>query len=66
MKRMTVKISISTASAAVTMDGVTPISNLMFASRIACQTISAIASRPAIQPTPCHIVTPMSPPTASI
>ena len=43
---MIMKISSRIASAAVIIDGVTPISMLMFASRIACQTISAIASRP--------------------
>ena len=46
---MTAKITSRTASAAVTIDGVTPISRLMFARRIACQTISAIASSPAIR-----------------
>jgi len=66
MNRMNVKITSSTARAAVIIDGVTPISTLMFARRIACQTMMAMASNPAIHPMPCHIEMPMSPPTASI
>jgi hypothetical protein len=64
-QRIRAKISTSTDSAAVIIDGVTPISSSMFASRIACQTSRTIASRPAIQPTPCHIVIPVSAPIAS-
>ena len=63
--RISAKISTSSASAAVIIEGVTPISSSMFASRIACQTRRPIASRPAIQPTPCHIVMPVSAPIAS-
>ena len=58
---MNVKISSSSASAAVTIAGVTPISTSMLASRTACQTIRAIASRPASQPMPSHMLTPASP-----
>ena len=65
IQRMNVKINISTARAAVIMAGVTPISNSRLARRSACHTMSAIASRPAIQPIPFHMLTPRSAPTAS-
>ena len=64
IQRMNANTSNSTARAAVIIDGVTPISRLMFASRTACQTSSAMATRPATTPTPCHIVTPVSAPIA--
>jgi len=47
IQRMNANTSNSTARAAVIIDGVTPISRLMFASRTACQTSSAMATRPA-------------------
>ena len=47
---MTVNSNSKIARNAVTIAGPTPISRLKFVSRIACQTIIAMASRPAIQP----------------
>ncbi len=64
-QRITAKIRTSSERAAVIIDGVTPISSSMFASRTACHTSRTIASSPAIQPTPCHIVIPVSAPIAS-
>ena len=48
MNLMSTKINVSTARTAVIIDGVTPISTLMFARRTACQTMSAMTSRPAM------------------
>ena len=60
MKRMNAKIRSSTASAAVTIAGVSPISIFMLASRSASQTMIAIASSPARKPIPPHpLVTPI-------
>jgi hypothetical protein len=55
---MTVKIASRTASAALVIAGVTAMATLMFASRITSQTSSAIASKPARTPHPCHMLRP--------
>ena len=60
MKRMRANRSRSTASAAVTIAGVSPTSTFMFASRRASQTMIAIASSPARKPIPLQpLVTPI-------
>ena len=56
--RPIVKITSRTASAAVIIEGVTPTSRLMLASRIACQTMITMASRPHTMPTPSQPLAP--------